>query len=266
MASAGFRWGEVSNRLAYRLLAAGPISLVWTIALLMSSLATADEYLPTLPLTDFAAAKYVARNTIYRDHLETLYCACSFLPTKTRSGGAIDVERCGYAVRRNEKLGKQLQWDHVVPANTFKRLFACGHTGGSGCKAPGRKCCQDTSSEFNHLEADLHNLVPAVGEVNASKGKKPMGLVEGEPREYGSCDFESGSVVEPAEHIRGDLARIWLYMHEIRGVPLSRREIEMYIKWHRLDPPDTWEIERDRRIQGIQGNSNPYVSVWGFAD
>lgn len=222
--------------------------------------------MPKHPLPDFAAAKFEARNFVYRDHMRTEYCGCAFRPTDTRSGALVDLESCGYQVRRSFGKAVGLEWDHVVPADTFKMLFPCGHTGGSGCDAPGRKCCRETSQEFSFLEADLHNLVPSVGEINADKGAKRMGIVPGEARDYGLCDFESGAVVEPSFSVRGDVARIWLYMHEIRGVPLSRREIEMYLDWHRSDPPDAWEIERDKRIEAMQGNSNPYVSIPDFAE
>jgi len=29
--------------------------------------------------------------------------------------------------------------------------------------------------------------------------------------------------------------------------------------WHRDDPPDAFERERDRRIERLQGNRNPFV-------
>lgn len=100
--------------------------------------------------------------------------------------------------------------------------------------------------------------------INAKKSRKRFGIVKGEQRQYGLCDFESAEVIEPSPSIRGDLARIGLYMHKICGVPLNRRDIEMYLDWYKVDPPDEWE--RDQHIQKIQGNSNPFVSVPDFAD
>lgn len=35
------------------------------------------------------------------------------------------------------------------------------------------------------MEADLHNLTPAVGELNGDRSNLPYGIVKGEPREYG---------------------------------------------------------------------------------
>lgn len=60
------------------------------------------------------------------------------------------------------------------------------------------------------MEADLHNLVPAVGELNGDRSNYRMAVISGEDRTYGACDFEidsSRKVVEPMAETRGDIAR-----------------------------------------------------------
>ena len=52
------------------------------------------------------------------------------------------------------------------------------------------------------------------------------------------------TVNEPKKDIRGNIARIYLYMSETYGVPLSESEIKQYSKWNRSDPAD--KDERDR--------------------
>ncbi|NCA70628.1 MAG: deoxyribonuclease I, partial [Sphingobacteriia bacterium] len=34
---------------------------------------------------------------------------------------------------------------------------------------------------------------------------------------------------------------------------------KLYTVWNNADPPDTWEIERNRRIRRLQGKGNRYV-------
>jgi len=112
------------------------------------------------------------------------------------------------------------------------------------------------------MEADLHNLAPSVGELNGDRLNYPYGIVEGELREYGSCDFEVGGdpkVTEPMESIRGDVARAWLYMSETYNIRLSQEERAMFEAWDEADPVSSWERTRDQRIEVIQGNSNPWV-------
>jgi deoxyribonuclease-1 len=114
------------------------------------------------------------------------------------------------------------------------------------------------------MEADLVNLVPAVGEVNGDRAHYPFGEVAGEPREYGECDFEvdrEHQLAEPRPSVRGDIARAYLYMHFVYGdgLPLSDEQVARFEQWHRADPPTDWERTRDRRIAQIQGGGNPLV-------
>ena len=40
------------------------------------------------------------------------------------------------------------------------------------------------------MEADLHNLYPARADVNRARSNYIFGVIEGESREFDSCDFE----------------------------------------------------------------------------
>lgn len=116
------------------------------------------------------------------------------------------------------------------------------------------------------MEGDLHNLLPAVGELNADRSDRPYGEVAGEPREYGACDFEvdrgagRGGVTEPPAAVRGDVARIWLYAVDVWGLVLTPEEATTFRAWSAEDPVDSWELERDRRIEAAQGNRNHHVA------
>lgn len=112
------------------------------------------------------------------------------------------------------------------------------------------------------MESDMYNLVPAVGQINGDRSNYSYGMIPGESREYGSCDFEiQDRKAEPREAIRGDIARIYFYMawaYPGHGI-ISNKNRKLFEAWDKADPVDTWEIERCRRIEKIQGNHNPFV-------
>ena len=227
---------------------------------------------PSRPLSSFTSAKDVARNTIYKDHREDFYCGCPFKPSASKSGGVIQPSACGYKPRSDPDRGKRLEWEHVMPAYFFGHTRTCWKTGHKTCvtkenkKYKGRACCAKVDKAFQQMEADLHNLVPAVGELNGNRSNTPFGMVAGEPRAYGRCDFEIGGkprVTEPRPSVRGDAARVWLYMSETYGIRLTEEKRSMFQDWSRVDPPDQWERLRDRRIAAAQGNRNPFVSQAG---
>ena len=90
-----------------------------------------------------------------------------------------------------------------------------------------------------------------------------MGMLEGEPREFGACDIElKGRRFEPRDDIRGDIARIYFYMEAAypnRGI-IAKGQRKLFMAWHRQDPVDTEEQALARKISKIQGNVNPFVT------
>lgn len=127
----------------------------------------------------------------------------------------------------------------------------------------GRKCASKVNPEFKRMEADLYNLVPAIGEVNANRSNYSMDMIPGEKRNYGLCDIEiEGRKVEPTEAVRGNIARTYLYMDAMypgRGI-ISKKNRKLFETWNKSDPVDQWECERARLIEKVQGNENPYVT------
>ena len=69
--------------------------------------------------------------------------------------------------------------------------------------------------------------------------------------------------VQPPDAVRGDIARTMLYMADTYGFRLSNQDRQLYTAWNRQDPPDEWEIERNRRIEQVQGFGNRYISDYG---
>ncbi|NDY57499.1 endonuclease I [Desulfovibrio sulfodismutans] len=221
---------------------------------------------PRDPISSFDAAKQIAREKIYMDHMKTLYCDCSY-ERAGRSGGRIHNEECGYVCKSDRKRGSRLEWEHIVPAYYFGHMKECWTSGNVNCVKhgrtyKGRKCCSKVDALFKAIEADLHNLAPSIGELNNNRSNHPYGIVDGEERVYGQCDFEiRDGFAEPRPAIRGDVARVWLYMAETYGIALEDSQKTMFLEWAAADPPDAWERTRDDRIFQVQGNRNHYISA-----
>jgi deoxyribonuclease-1 len=215
------------------------------------------------PPSSFASAKRYAI-ALYADHARTLYCDCAYADDKR-----VLPESCGYTSRTAGARAQRIEWEHLVPAFAFGAERACWARGAcvdsKGRAYGGRRCCRRSDSEFASMEADLHNLVPEIGELNADRSSYAFGEVEGEERAYGACDFEvnrATRTAEPPPRARGDVARAYLYMAHTYGnrtLPLSPAQREQFERWHASDPPDEWERLRDARIAKIQGANNPFV-------
>lgn len=207
---------------------------------------------------NFSKAKKLAKD-IYSGDETTFYCGCDY---KEEGKKLIPVRKpCGY-FPRNEftKAGKvnsrsiRIEWEHVMPAWFFGNTMSCWKKGG-------RKACKKDKN-FEKMESDLHNLVPAIGEINGDRSNFSFSNIAGEERIYGKCDFEidfKNKIVEPRDAVRGDIARIYFYMSEKYNVPLPKNLHQMLDSWSSLDPVDAFELERDGKIALIQGNNNPFV-------
>jgi len=219
--------------------------------------------LPKSP-SSFSKAKRLLYNEIYKGHEKTFYCNCDF-DSKDRS---VDLKSCGVEPRKNVKRAQRIEAEHVFPAYQFGNFRRCWREPKKVCpqegdkKISGRKCCEETDPVFEHAHNDLHNLFPAVGEVNGDRSNYNWGMISGEKRSYGKCNIEVDSGnrrAEPPENVQGDIARTMFYMSHTYGVRLSKQDIQLYTAWNTQDPVDAWEKERNRRIQKIQGNLNPFI-------
>ena len=193
----------------------------------------------------------------------TFYCGCTW------SEEGVDHKSCGYVPLRDNARSSRIEYEHIVPASFFGHAFSEWTEGHPSCLRSngkpfkGRDCARRMSPLFEHIEADIYNLVPAIGEVNGRRSNYPMGIIEGEARAFGACDVEiEGKRIEPSESVRGDIARTYFYMAWAypRQVVLSTKEREMFDDWSRDDPVDEVEIARARAIKALQGNTNPFVS------
>ena len=223
----------------------------------------ADEI--TFTSSSWNTAKKNARNVIYLGHTKTFYCGCDYIPTGA-SGGSIDQHSCGYNSNGQSHSARavRLEWEHVVPASLMPaRQSSCWNEGLPQCREGGRSCCEKHDSNAQAMIFDLHNLTPSIGQTNALRSNKPYGVVESSVGTLGDCQFEwNRDLVEPADSVKGDAARVWLYMALEHGLELTGEQIAMLIDWAVNDPPDAFEFLRNGRIKEIQGNSNPFVDLF----
>ncbi len=112
------------------------------------------------------------------------------------------------------------------------------------------------------MEADLHNLYPSRADINRARSNFRFGMIEGEDREFGECDFErdkGDKIAEPRPITRGNIARAIFYMHKEYGLPVDSRDIDLLKQWNRDDLPTCNEMWRNNVIEEIQGTRNRFI-------
>lgn len=208
--------------------------------------------------TSFRKSKVTLSKKIYHDYKRSFYCECDFsLQPKLNGKGdrlTPDWKSCGYKPRKQAKRASRIEWEHVMPAHHFGQHMACWKKGG-------RKACKKDKA-FKRMAADMHNLVPAVGEVNGDRSNYKFGIIAGEKRSYGKCDVEvdfKAKRAEPAPDIRGEIARTYSYMSDRYNIRLSKQQRKLMQAWDKQDPVSKWERTRNKRIGKVQGNLNPYI-------
>ena len=155
--------------------------------------------------------------------------------------------------------------------------------------------------EVSPMNTDVFHIYPTDIKVNSQRSNNPYGVcANGTRLTYGSYVAKgklgsstypgySGTVFEPDDEYKGDLARTYFYMvtcykNELPSWPgspnlnygqnkykaFSTWTINMLMEWSRLDPVSEKEIKRNDAVYGIQGNRNPFIDhpelaeyIWG---
>lgn len=187
--------------------------------------------------------------------MKAFYSNCTF---KKKGKKLIPIfSSCGYEVRKNKNRASRIEWEHVMPAHHIGLQLRCWKEGG-------RKNCKKVSQKFKKMEADMHNLVPAIGEINGDRSNFKFGMIEGEGRKYGAVDFEidfKARTVEPPNHVKGNIARTYFYMRDKHGIRISKQQTRLFNAWSKSDPVDSQEKLRNKLINKVQGNFNKHVST-----
>ncbi len=216
-------------------------------------------------IQSFSKAKTILKKKIWRipDLRKTVYCGCEY-----DSRYRVSYTLCGFHPRKNAKRAHRIEWEHVVPAAAFGHHFRSWVYGDPRCvtkkgkQFKGRKCAEKVDTQFRLIEADMYNLMPAIGEVNGDRNNYPYGIIPGEKRVYGACDMEiEHKKAEPPPDIRGDIARVYFYMDDAYpGLGIVNADNrEMLKKWDKDDPVDWAECLRAAMVEKYQKNRNEIV-------
>ena len=146
----------------------------------------------------------------------------------------------------------------------------------------------------DHAGSDLQHIRPTISTYNSKRGNSMFGPIFGDKTSIGKIsysgggnDYYTGNVFEPADSIKGDVARIimYVYMHyssEISGITTTTYCGQLKINWVMgTSPTDSWkllrkwnaedpvsqdEITRNDYAYSIQHNRNPFIDHPSYAD
>ena len=211
----------------------------------------------------FAHAKKML-GQVYADHRVTIYCGATY-----DAQGNVTLPE-GFTTPKHEKRSSRIEWEHALPAENFGQTFPEWREGSPECvdnrgKAfKGRKCAEKVSPEYRLMQADMYNLYPAIGAVNALRSNFNYAMIAGEQPTFGSCEMKiADHKAEPPARARGQIARTYFYMQDAYGprYHLSRQQEQLMQAWDRQYPVSAWECTRGKRIEAMQGNENKFVKT-----
>ncbi|GAB3099361.1 endonuclease I [Aestuariicella hydrocarbonica] len=236
----------------------GPVALAISPAFFdtTTTTATGNTHNPS-----FSKAKRLLQAEVYKDHPKTLYCEAGFDSSKRV------IAPPGFATSKHTKRAQRIEWEHVVPAENFGRNLSEWRNGHPQCvnskgkPFKGRKCAEKMVEEYRYMQADMYNLFPAIGAVNALRSNYTFTLLPNTPASFGSCPMKIDQrKAEPPESARGRIARTYLYMDATyTHFAMSRKTRQLMEAWDRMYPVNQWECARADRIRAIQGNRNPVM-------
>ena len=237
-------------------------SALLTAALLLTSLGMGSASAAGNETIDsFSKAKKILERQVYFDHRVTLYCGASFDEKKN-----IDLPD-GFFTEKHQKRASKVEWEHAVPAENFGRAFEEWREGHPQCvnrkgKAfKGWACAEKVNADYRHMQADMYNLFPAIGAVNAVRGNMQYSELPSAQSFFGTCEAKvDGNRFEPPARAKGQVARTALYMAESYDkYRLSHQQEQLFNAWNKMYPVDQWECTRAKRIEKLQGNENRFV-------
>ncbi|HSD14244.1 MAG TPA: endonuclease [Flavobacterium sp.] len=157
---------------------------------------------------------------------------------------------------------------------------------------------QSVFNSATPMYSDAHFVVPSDKYVNAQRGDFPFGRTSAPTNTYsngskrgpnlnsGYSAGYSGTIFEPINEFKGDIARMILYFatryeDQVAGWSytmfngtsnqvLTNTHLEILKQWHILDPVSQREIDRNNAVYARQNNRNPYIDhpewvavIWG---
>jgi endonuclease I len=150
-----------------------------------------------------------------------------------------------------------------------EHVWACANMGLGGDLRPG----ESTKNQGS----DLQNLRAACSGSNGKHGNNHFDN-DPAPAGYFYPNPAPGSLAGDHAYtgdFRGDLARILFYMYtcydflSLTDAPNGNNntgKLSRLIEWNKADPVDDFEIQRNNRVYGYQGNRNPFIDYPALAD
>lgn len=113
--------------------------------------------------------------------------------------------------------------------------------------------------------SDLHILRVVDARINSQRSNRPF--IDGS----GPYSLMDGFTFYPGQEWKGDVARMIMYMNLRYDEPFEDiGSLKLFLEWNAQDPVSSLEKQRNRVIEGAQGNRNPFVdnpnlatSIWG---
>ncbi len=208
----------------------------------------------------FLKAKKNLEHIIYArpENRFTLYCNVQFDQHKN-----VLLPK-GITITKYQSRANKIEWEYVVPVENFGRNVSAWRVGDALCvdkkgnSYKGRKCAEKISSEFRYMQADMYNIYPAIGAVNAARSNYNFTVLPHAASDFGICPMKiEGRKVEPPPYARGKIARSYLYMElTYKRYKMSSSQRKLMQTWDKQYPVTSEECQRTRTIEAIQGNEN----------
>lgn len=184
-------------------------------------------------------------------------------PANTNQVWQIYIEQ---GINKSEQnTGGSTGWnrEHIFPQSRG------GFEDGTSTSSDGKEIYFSTSSsQILHAHADAHHLRAAFVLENSNRGNLDFSNVSG-PRTKNSYFYE------PPLSAKGDVARALFYM-AVRYDALSLGngdqdgqiigDLVALLSWHKLDPPDDFEMRRNNVVYDWQNNRNPFIDIPDLVD
>jgi deoxyribonuclease-1 len=180
-------------------------------------------------LADSNVAEQLLWSQVYSQGGTTLYCGTAF------SGE-----------------GGQFEASLIYSSKQIKSVLDCVTT----------RQCAIIAPSYRYMMSDLHNIYPALTRVELARRNAQFGELDGNvPSAFADigCDMKTSfRLVEPRDQAKGNVARALFYMSIEYDLPIGN-QVQLYKKWHQMDPPDAEEMARNNKIASLQGTRNRFI-------
>jgi len=188
-------------------------------------------------------------------------CDYHYDPHSCMDKSIVDTKSCNV-----QEDNTTMTWMQIVPDTFYGRHKACMIE--KPCiniftKEPfgSPLCCRRKDTQYREMEADLFNLVPVVTSLAMLQKGRIFGVVKVPTERLGDVKMDK-NYLEPPNCVKGDVARVYLYMDARYSLELAPEQRSVFLKWHKEDGVDAKECKLAKLFQKIQGGENPWLKTW----